>query len=398
MSKINILVISLDNDGVGYFRINSPYLSINDPDIDVTFLNSGNFNFRFDENTLKKFNVIVYHKALPFRTIEEKNNFNDIVKKYDIKLIFDIDDYWVLNSSHLNYKSWKQNNSQEETLSNITNSDYVTTTTPIFADEIRKYNKNVEIIENAINHTEFQWIPNKIESDKIRFLWGGGITHKPDLLLLKDSFKRVNNDFKNKSQIYMCGFDLRVRTPQGIFKEKNPKNNTWYTFESILTNDFKFINNYDYLKWLNTFDDNGSLNYGYNEQFKDEFYQRRWTKPIFTYGTMYNESDVGLAPLKSDSLFNKMKSQLKILEAGIHKCPIIASNFGPYTIDIKDGVHGFLIDESDKNGWYNKMKFFVDNPTAVREMGLALNELILEKYTLEKINKKRIDLIKNIIK
>ena len=48
-------------------------------------------------------------------------------------------------------------------------------------------------------------------------------------------------------------------------------------------------------------------------------------------------------------------------------------------------------------GWANKMKFFVENPSAVTEMGEALNELVLEKYTLEKINKKRIDLFKYLV-
>jgi len=396
MSKINVLVISLDNDGVGYFRINSPYLAINDPDINIKFLSPSDFYFRFDENTLKNFQIIIYHKDLPFKSQEEAINFPIIKNKYNIKLIFDIDDHWILNSTHINYKNWKNSNSMEKTLNHIKNADYILTTTPLFADDIKEYNKNVLVAENAININEYQWIPKKIESDKVRFIWGGGITHKPDLMLLQDSFKRINNEMVLKSQVYMCGFDLRIRTKQGIFKD-NPNRNTWTQFESIFTNNGRLINNNEYRTWINTHDDNGRLNYGYNEKFKDEFYQRRWTKPIFTYGTMYNEVDVALAPLKSGSKFNLAKSQLKILEAGIHKCPIIASNYGPYTLDITDGVHGFLIEENDKMGWFNKMKYFIENPNAVKEMGLALNDLILEKYTLDKINKKRIDLIKSFI-
>jgi len=396
MSKINVLIVSLDNDGVGYFRMNSPYLSLNDPNINIKFLSSSDFYFRFDENTLKEYQIIIYHKDIPFRTNEEVLNFNNIIKKYNIKLIFDIDDHWVLNSSHINYKNWKIGNSMEKTINHIKNADYVTTTTPIFADDIKEYNKNVLVVENSINHNEYQWIPKKIESDKVRFIWGGGITHRPDLMLLQESFKRLNKDIISKSQVYMCGFDLRVRTKQGIFKD-DPSRNMWTQFESIFTNNWRLIYNNDYRKWLNTHDDNGRLNYGYNEEFKNEFYQRRWTKPIFTYGTMYNEADVALAPLKSGTKFNSAKSQLKVLEAGAHKCPIIASNYGPYTLDVKDGVHGFLIDENDKMGWVEKMKYFIDNPNAVKEMGLALNDLILEKYTLDKINKKRIDLIKSLI-
>ena len=42
------------------------------------------------------------------------------------------------------------------------------------------------------------------------------------------------------------------------------------------------------------------------------------------------------------------------------------------------------------------MKYFTDNPNAVTDMGSALNELVLEKYTLEKVNKKRAEFLKAI--
>ena len=393
--KIKILAISLDNDGVGYYRMNSPYLTLNDPDIDVKLLTMSDFSFKFTEENLKDFNIIVYHKGIPFRDQNDMVNFSNIIRKYGIKIVYEIDDYWLLDSSHINYKQWKNGNSMQNTINQIKGSHFVTTTTPIFAAEISKLNPNVIVFENAINHREYQWTPNKVKSDKIRFLWGGGITHKPDLMLMKDSFKTINKSFVDKSQVYMCGFDMRIRTKQGIFID-DPKRNMWGTFESIFTNNGRHIYNHEYKKWLSEVDDNDRLNYGYNEEYKDEFYQRRWTKPIFTYGTMYNEADVALAPLK-DLHFNKMKSQLKVIEAGAHKCPIIASNFGPYQLDIIDGKHGFLIDESDKRGWYEKMKWFLDNPNAIEDMGLSLNELVLKRYTLERVNKKRTDFFKHIV-
>ncbi len=395
--KIKILAISLDNDGVGYYRLNSPYLALNDPDIEVKLFSNTDFTFRFDEATLSQFNVIVYHKGIPFREQSEVDNFSRIVNQYGIKIVFEIDDHWILDSSHINYAQWKKGNSMETTINQIKHSHFVTTTTPLFADDISKLNPNVIVFENAVNHNEYQWIPRKTESDKIRFIWGGGITHKPDLMLMKDSFKLMNKQFTDKTQVIMCGYDLRIRTPQGTFVDESGRN-MWSTFENIFTNNGINIKNNEYRQWLNTSEDNGRLNYGYNEKFKDEFYQRRWTKPIFTYGTMYNEADVALAPLKSGLLFNKVKSQLKIIEAGAHKCPVIASNYGPYTLDITDGVHGFLIDENDKAGWYNKMKWFTENPTAVKDMGEALHELVLERYTLEKVNQKRAEFFKAIVR
>jgi len=197
--------------------------------------------------------------------------------------------------------------------------------------------------------------------------------------------------------MYMCGFDLRMKNAEGGMSMDNPQRSMWGTFENIFTNRNRWINKSEYMSWLREYTDIERDIYGYNENFKDEFYQRRWTKPIFLYGTMYNEADVALAPLKNFR-FNSVKSQLKVIEAGIHQMPVIASNFGPYTLDVIDGKNGFLIDESDKMAWKEKMKYFADNPNAVKDMGMALNELVLEKYTLEKINKKRAEFLKSIVK
>jgi len=103
LEKIKVLVISNDQDGVGYYRMNSPYLSLNDPDIEVRFLSNTDFSFKFDEETLKEFKVIIYHKGIPFRQQHEVDNFTYVVNKYNIKIVFEIDDHWILDSSHINY-------------------------------------------------------------------------------------------------------------------------------------------------------------------------------------------------------------------------------------------------------------------------------------------------------
>ena len=66
---------------------------------------------------------------------------------------------------------------------------------------------------------------------------------------------------------------------------------------------------------------------------QNEPYRRVWTKPITSYASNYNLFDISLAPLK-ESTFNKVKSQLKVIEAGFHKKAIIAQDFGPYQIDM----------------------------------------------------------------
>lgn len=395
MKKINILVVTNEFNGIGYYRINSPYISLKDDDININFLSMTDFTFKFNEENLREYQFIIYHKTIPAKSKDDADELMKLKFKYNIKFIVDIDDHWLLDSTHPMYSIYNQNNTKEKLINNIRIADYVTTTTPYLADVIKEYNKNVVVFENAVNTIEQQWIPRKIESEKTRFLWGGSITHLTDLKLLEKSLKLDDDDkLLNNVQMYLCGFDLRVKDLNNNFSISNPDRSPWGKIEKIFTNNYKSIKNNEYLKWLKQFIDGEDL-YGYNELFKNEFYQRRWSKPIFNYGEMYNEADVALAPLVNTP-FNNVKSQLKIIEAGIHKCPIIASNNPPYTLDIVDGKHGFLIDDGDKTGWYDKIKYFSENPNAVKDMGESLNELVLEKYTLEKINNKRIDFFKII--
>jgi hypothetical protein len=96
----------------------------------------------------------------------------------------------------------------------------------------------------------------------------------------------------------------------------------------------------------------------------NEPYRRVWTKPISTYALNYNLFDISLAPL--DEHFNKVKSQLKVIEAGFHNKAIV-QNFGPYQIDLKNSLvfgggfdltaNSILVDTA-KNGkdWYGAIK------------------------------------------
>ena len=197
----------------------------------------------------------------------------------------------------------------------------------------------------------------------------------------------------------MCGFDLRIRHQDGRMEKDDPHRSQWGHFEAIFTNNYRYITNNDYRAFLFTYD---SKDFGYKEEYKDEFYQRRWTKAILEYGTMYQEADVSMAPLKGGNhMFNYMKSQLKIVECGAHHMPIIASNYGPYTIDDIEGKidkkpKGFVIEEKN-NDWYTKMKWYADNPQAVKDHGENMYEYIKATYASEIINTKRAEFYKRVV-
>jgi len=137
----------------------------------------------------------------------------------------------------------------------------------------------------------------------------------------------------------------------------------------------------------------------------NEPYLRVWTKPVQSYAKNYSKFDVSLAPIKNH-IFNRMKSQLKVIEAGFYKKAIIASNLGPYTIDLKHCLdHGnfvdgnaLLVDENrNHSDWAKFIEKLVKNPNMVKDMGERLYETVKDKYDLNVVTKSRAEFYKSIV-
>ncbi len=118
----------------------------------------------------------------------------------------------------------------------------------------------------------------------------------------------------------------------------------------------------------------------------------------------------GLSRLSAEeNIFNKVKSQLKVIEAGFHKKAIIAQNFGPYKIDIKNAVkfgggfeedgNGILID-SNKNhkDWYSSIKKLIQNPDVVKQLQENLHNTVKDTYSLDKVTEQRREVYINLVK
>ncbi len=134
----------------------------------------------------------------------------------------------------------------------------------------------------------------------------------------------------------------------------------------------------------------------------NEPYRRVWTKPISTYASNYNLFDISLAPLE-DNIFNKVKSQLKVIEAGFHHKAIIAQDFGPYKIDLKNAIkfgggfdleaNGILV-ETNKNhkDWYGAIKKLIQNPDVVKTLQENLHNTVKDTYSMDKVTEQRREL------
>ena len=277
------------------------------------------------------------------------------------------------------------------------------TTTEIFAQEIKKINKNVFVLPNAINPNEPQFKHKTEPSDKLRFGWLGGSSHLHDLKILDNCFSKLGT-LKEQYELYLCGFDVRgtvTEIDQQTKKQKQrdikPEETVWAEYEQIFTRNYNDVPD-DYKKYL--------LNYNQKPFNGEKYYHRVWTEPVTSYAKNYSKFDVSLAPIKNH-MFNRMKSQLKVIEAGFYKKAIIASNIGPYTIDLKHALkygefvdgNALLVDEGrNHSDWAKYIKKLVKNPSWAEDLGERLYETVKDTYDLNVVTKTRAEIYKTITK
>jgi glycosyltransferase involved in cell wall biosynthesis len=459
MNKIKVLITNLDSHGVNFYRSEQPAIMLaktHPDDFEIDYIKDVNWD---DFNFLGQYDIIHSHRTF----CHEYEKMPELVSKLHemgIVTILDIDDYWEVSIEHPLHAAIKKDNLKEKIINNLKLVNYITTTTPIFAEYIREYNQNVFVIENGVNTElkEFKEI-EKEKCDKLRLLYLAGSSHLQDVSLLKDSFDVLNSDsdLKNKYQINLAGFDLRGTTttltvnddflkelqamglftqemykllhnvnfdlkkipnlpktlldkyPNGIIIEEvkpiKPEDTVWTLYEKIFTSNYKLIYDSNYLDFLKKYD----LDKQY-ENIKEQNYIRHKTQGLYKFASNYRHGDIALAPIKvygkgvTDDNFNNRyqfaKSNLKVIEAAFHKVPVIASNVPIYNFD-KDWIDGYNIIFVDANrqykDWYKKIKYCIKNPDYVKELGENAYQTALKKYELKVLTQKRADIYKQII-
>ena len=404
MNKIRVLCLPSDKTGVGKFRSIDPHIMLQNlyPDdfhVDIDYEPKVN-----DLNYWKQYDIVHFHRTIG----HEYENSVDLIKRLNslgLVTIMDLDDYWLPTKEHPVHAMVVQSKLHEKIMNNLKVAGHVTTTTSIFATEILKFNKNVYVLPNAINPNEPQFKAKTEPSNKLRFGWLGGSSHLHDLKLMDGTMNKLSQ-LKDKFSLYLCGFDVRgsvteINQQTGEQKQRDikPEETVWSRYEEIFTDNYKLVDpkHKDFL-----------MEFREDEFISDTlpFYNRVWTKPINTYASNYRLFDVSLAPIKNH-IFNRVKSQLKVIEAGFYKKAIIASNVGPYTIDLKHALNNgeftdgnaLLVNEvKNHSDWAKYMKKLIDNPNWSYDLGQRLYETVKDTYDLNKVTKDRSELYKSLLK
>jgi glycosyltransferase involved in cell wall biosynthesis len=404
--KIKVLVVPSDYTGVSKFRSTDPHIALEKffPDefsIDI------DYTPQLDNDAwLKQYDIIHYHRSLgPYENID---SVMGKLKALGIVSIMDIDDHWSPGQHHPAYQLIQNSGLNKKIRHNIKVAENVTTTTSIFADEIRDVNKNVFVLPNAIDPNEKQFKINPEASDRIRIGFLGGSSHRYDLENLQGLVGKLkSHDLLDKVQMVLCGFDLRgtmtlinQQTKEQTQRPIKPMESVWYEYEKIFTDNYTSISP-EYKDFLLTFKQEEYPN------VVNEPYRRVWTKPISSYASNYNLLDISLAPLETNS-FNSAKSQLKVVEAGFYKKALVAQDFGPYQIDLinynsfgggfNEKGNAMLIDPNKNHkDWFKSLKKLIENPALIKILGDNLYSTVKDTYSMESVTKKRRELYLKLI-
>ena len=399
--KIKMLVIPSDTHGVGHFRSIWPHQYIQEHysdefDIDiVTSMPSEDL-----EKFFKKYDIVHIHKML-----DANCGIINMLKFLGKKVVLDIDDHYKLGNDHPMSITANKERWHEPIIKHLEMADVVTTTTPIFANILKRHNKNVFVFPNAIDPTWPQYTVPKTEGDgRLRVGIICGSSHLKDLELLGSIAQQVDKD---KVQFVLCGFDTRGNrtiyhqdTGEKEVRPIEPHESVWCDYERIFTDNYKTISKEHY---------NFLMSYmrGVDDPFVNEPYRRMWTRDINNYATHYANVDVLIAPLKENE-FNSVKSQLKEEECGFTHTAFIGQNFGAYTIDlvpmiekggkINENGTALLVDSSKNHKqWAKYINKLANDRDMLKKLQDNLYEFVKDKYSMETVCRDRVEFYKSLV-
>jgi hypothetical protein len=327
--------------GCQFYRQVHPHEGINTVDFRIDTLPSLHM---LPSKELSSYHLVQFHKNYVSTDILQD------LKGLGIRTIVDFDDYWELPGNHLSYRKYQEDKQTGKLIRILKTADYITCTTGLLAVQIRKYNKNVFVIPNALdsNHRFAKQI--NVPSEKLRFGYLAGSCHKPDVELLRG----LNNKLLSRKfpyELHLFG----------------------YKWNSVYV---------DYVKILTS-----------EGIYKDNFYLHE-ALPCPDYLVRYNQFDVPLVPLKAN-LFNSLKSELKLLEAGIFRKTVIASESMPYKPFLKH--HRNCLVAKGRNDWVRQIQFLANNPQASKDFGEQLHMDIQKQFNYEKITRTRTETYRYIL-
>lgn len=323
---MKIIAYISKNNGPAFHRLITPLLLMKDIDV---FITNDLQEKHFED---KQPDIFMYNRILP----EHAGPIvQQLKQKYGFKICVDIDDYWNLDEHHVLYDEYNKVGFAAQQVQHIKDADIVLTTHGRLAYEIGAFNPNVHICPNAIPHMgQFDIVrePHYLT----RLFWQGSVTHREDIQILATPIQALSK------------LSTKIKMVMGGYTENEPE---WHamalTYTANLKHQYKLIPG----------------------------------TPVTNYYSHYTHADICLVPLVN-TMFNRMKSNLKVLEAANLGLPVIASDVHPYK-----GMPLLFCKHS--GDWIKHITRLVASKKRCKEAGQELKEYVDTHYDFHKINAER---------
>jgi trehalose synthase len=88
---------------------------------------------------------------------------------------------------------------------------------------------------------------------------------------------------------------------------------------------------------------------------------------------------------------------LSVTEALWKKKPVVASNVGGITLQVKDGENGFLVDPQDNHAFAERIIELLKNPQLANDFGERGKEVVHSKFLITRLLLDYLNLLNEII-
>jgi glycosyltransferase involved in cell wall biosynthesis len=330
----SVAFMAADRHGCGFYRMLLPSVSLCRMGIPAHLMTMDRSHLYNMAHTL-----VIQRPADPgVETIVEE------AQKNGMKVVFELDDnLWAIPKWNQAYPFWTK--MRLETCSRVLSKcDQVTTTTPILAEVLSKWNSNVVVVPNAIFDHSYIEMPKQLEYDtEIIIGWVGSSFHAHDTNIFKELIPLVLEKYSNVGFLMMG--------------EKPPKELNGYAHRII---SLPFVEPIYYHTILSSF-----------------------------------KMHIGLAPLVYNE-FNRSKSPIKLIEYLYTETFPICSDIDPYrSIKNENENSCVLIPTNETNAgviddWMDAIDDRIKNLEDTEKKATDGKQFVLDNYNIEGENMRKL--------
>lgn len=313
----------------------------------------------------------------------DPNRLFKIIKSAGCKIVCDIDDYWNMPYGHVLRDVSIRMNLRNSNISQIKHSDYVVCTHSVLADMVIKElgvsKHKLVIAPNAIDPNEPQY-NQEFKYNLKNIFWQGSVTHHYDLKLISEAVNTLNE------KLFIGGY---VKESYKVLTDVSKMD---FSPEGHIFDDKPFVYLLPYLERYKYLEERHLEKYYHWEEMGKMFNRKQWINeaPVTEYMNFYQDKGICLIPLEK-SKFTSCKSNLKMLEAGWAKKPVVVSGVYPYTSLANPSNCRMAGNTSE---WIRSIKYLKENPNAADDLRFKLHEDIKQNYLIDKANQSRLNIIK----